>query len=60
MSHGPLVFLFLPIVMIVDMEMFVNVGRLEISQLFTQGARRGHPCTLDTFQFFIGNLKMAR
>ena len=46
-----------------DMKMFVNVARLEIGQLFThvlwthleigqlftQGARRGHPCTLDTF-----------
>ena len=32
-----------------DMKIFVNVARLEIGQLFTQGARRGHPCTLDTF-----------
>ena len=32
-----------------DMKIFVNVSRLEIGQLFTQGARRGHPCTLDTF-----------
>ena len=28
-----------------DMKMFVNVARLEIGQLFTQGTR----CTLDTF-----------
>ena len=34
-----------------DMKIFVNAARLEIGQLFTQGARRGHPCTLDTFQF---------
>ena len=32
-----------------DMKMFVNVARLEIGQLFTQGTRRGHLCTLDTF-----------
>ena len=32
-----------------DMKMFMNVARLEIDQLFTQGARRGHLCTLDTF-----------
>ena len=32
-----------------DMKMFVNVARLDIGQLFTQGARQGHPCTLDTF-----------
>ena len=32
-----------------DMKTFVNVARLEICQLFTQGMRRGHPCTLDTF-----------
>ena len=35
--------------MIVDMKMFVNVARLEIGQLLTQGVRQGHPCTLDTF-----------
>ena len=35
--------------MIVDMKMFVNEARLEMGLLFTQGARRGHPCTLDTF-----------
>ena len=28
---------------------FVNLAKLEIGQLFTQGTRRGHPCTLDTF-----------
>ena len=33
----------------VDMKMFVNVARLDIGQLFTQGARGRHPCTLDTF-----------
>ena len=27
----------------------MNVARLEIDQLFTQGSRRGQPCTLDTF-----------
>ena len=32
-----------------DMKIFVNVGRLEIGQLFTQGARLGRLCTLDTF-----------
>ena len=32
-----------------DMKRFVNVARLEIGQLFTQGMRWGHPCTLDTF-----------
>ena len=32
-----------------DMKIFVNVPRVEIDQLFTQGTRRGHPCTLDTF-----------
>ena len=32
-----------------DMKMFVNIARLHIRQLFTQRARRGHPCTLDTF-----------
>ena len=36
-----------------DMKIFVNVARLEIGQLFTQGARRGHPCTVDTFLVFI-------
>ena len=37
------------VVCLFDMKIFVNVARLEIGQLFTQGARRGHPCTLDTF-----------
>ena len=32
-----------------DMKIFVNVARLEIGQLFTQGTRQGHPCTLDIF-----------
>ena len=31
------------------MKIFVNEVRLEIGQLFTQGTRWGHPCTLDTF-----------
>ena len=35
-----------------DMKIFVNVARLEIGQLFTQGVRWGHPCTLDTFLVF--------
>ena len=34
----------------IDMKIFVNVARLEIGWLFTQGTRRGHLCTLDTFQ----------
>ena len=36
-----------------DMKIFVNVARLEIDQLFTQGARLGHPYTLDTFLVFF-------
>ena len=32
-----------------DMKIFVTVARLEIGQLFTQGMRQGHLCTLDTF-----------
>ena len=32
-----------------DMNMFVNIERLDIGQLFTQSVRWGHPCTLDTF-----------
>ena len=32
-----------------DMKIFVNEARLEIGKLFTQGVRRGHLCTLDTF-----------
>ena len=32
-----------------DMKIFVNVARLEIGQLFTQGTRRGYLCTLDKF-----------
>ena len=31
------------------MKMFMNIARLDICQLFTQNARWGHPCTLDTF-----------
>ena len=34
------------------MKIFVNVARLEIGQLFTQGMRWGHPCTMDTFLLF--------
>ena len=37
------------VVLTLGMKIFVNVARLEIGQLFTQGARLGHPCTLDTF-----------
>ena len=33
-----------------EMEMFV---RLHIGQLFTQSARRGHTCTLDTFLVLV-------
>ena len=36
-----------------DMKILVNVARLEISQLFTEGARQGHLCTLDTFLVII-------
>ena len=32
-----------------DMKIFVNAARLERGHLFTQGARRRHQCTLDTF-----------
>ena len=32
-----------------DMKMFVNLARLEIGQLFTQGVRRRHACTFYTF-----------
>ena len=41
-----------------DTKIFVTVARLETSQLFTQGARQGYTCTLDTFlvYFFYGNL----
>ena len=35
-----------------DMKIFVNVARLEIGQLFTEGTKRGQPCTLDTFLVF--------
>ena len=35
------------------MKIFVNVARLEICQLFTQGTSRGHPCTLDTFLVYL-------
>ena len=31
------------------MKIFVNLAKLEIGQLFTQGTRQGHLCTLDTF-----------
>ena len=31
------------------MKIFVNVARLEIGQLLSQGTRQGHQCTLDTF-----------
>ena len=41
-----------------DMKIFVTVARLKMGQLFTQSARRRHPCTLDTFLvcFFLGRL----
>ena len=32
-----------------NLKIFVSVARLEIGQLFTQDARRGHPCILDIF-----------
>ena len=32
-----------------EFKIFVNVARLEIGQLFTQGVRLGHPCTSDKF-----------
>ena len=35
------------------MKIFVNVARLEIGQLFTQGVRWGHPCALDTFLVLV-------
>ena len=35
------------------MKIFVNVARLKIGKLFTQGTRLGHPCTLDTFLVFL-------
>ena len=38
-----------------DMKIFVNVARLEIGQLFTQGTRRGHPCTLNIFLVSLYN-----
>ena len=31
------------------MKIFLNVTRLETGQLFTQGTRRGHPCTKGIF-----------
>ena len=42
-----------------DMKIFVNVARLEIDQLFTQGMRRGHPFTLDTFLVCNQNLDLC-
>ena len=41
-----------------DMKMFVNIARLDIDQLFTQSARRGHPCTLDTCVVILLNEKL--
>ena len=35
-----------------DIKLSVNEAMLEVGQLFTQGARRAHPCTLDTFLVF--------
>ena len=42
------------------MEMFVNKIRLDVGQLFTQSARRGHPCTLDTFLVIMANVLNSR
>ena len=41
------------------MKIFVNVARLEIGQLFIQGARWRHPDTLDTFLVysFLNNIR---
>ena len=36
-----------------DMKIFLNVARLEVGQLFTQGTRRGHSCTLYTFLVYL-------
>ena len=36
-----------------DIKMFVSIAWLDIDQLFTQSARRGHPCTLDIFLVFF-------
>ena len=41
-----------------DMKIFVKVARLEIGQLYTQGTRRGHPCTLDTFLVLIFSISV--
>ena len=38
-----------------DMKIFVNIARLEIGQLFTQGRRQGHRCSLDTFLVFFSS-----
>ena len=35
------------------MKMFVNMARLDVGQLFTQSARQGHPCTLDTILVLV-------
>ena len=35
------------------MKIFVNVARLEIGQLFSQGTRPGRPCTVEAFLVFI-------
>ena len=41
------------------MKIIVNVARLEIGQLFTQGTRRGLPCPLDTFLVFVCKFSLS-
>ena len=41
------------------MKIFVNLAWLEIGQLFTQGMRRGHPCTLDDISSYPIFMKLA-
>ena len=43
-----------------DMKILVNVARLEIGQLFTEGTRQGHLCTLDTFLVYCISTGMLR
>ena len=37
------------------MKIFVNLARLEIGQLFTQGTMQGHPCNWTHFYLFLKN-----
>ena len=39
-----------------DMKIFVNVARLKMDQLFTQGTRWGHPYTLDIFLVLVDKI----